>query len=78
MSPRRPVAETAKVILWPWVRFWRSQTRSAYGVVRDSTNLPRNRVKPGEVMMVLNERSDADAGVLRLLADPTSTGTFVL
>jgi hypothetical protein len=35
-------------------------------------------VKPGEVMMVLNERSDADAGVLRLLADPTSTGTFVL
>jgi hypothetical protein len=32
----------------------------------------------GEVMMVLNERSDADAGFLRLLADPTSTGTFVL
>ncbi len=30
----------------------------------------------GEVMMVLNERSDAD--FLRLLADPTSTGTFVL
>ncbi len=29
-------------------------------------------------MMVLNERSDADAGFLRLLADPTSTGTFVL
>jgi hypothetical protein len=34
--------------------------------------------KQGEVMMVLNERSDADAGFLRLLADPTSTGTFVL
>ena len=32
----------------------------------------------GEVMMVLNERSEADAGFLRLLADPTSTGTFVL
>jgi hypothetical protein len=32
----------------------------------------------GEVMMVLNERSDTDAGFLRLLADPTSTGTFVL
>ncbi len=32
----------------------------------------------GEVMMVLNERSDADAGFLRLLADPTSTGSFVL
>ena len=32
----------------------------------------------GEVMMVLDERSDADAGFLRLLADPTSTGTFVL
>ena len=32
----------------------------------------------GEVMMVLNERSDADAGFLRLLTDPTSTGTFVL
>jgi hypothetical protein len=32
----------------------------------------------GEVMMVLNERNDADAGFLRLLADPTSTGTFVL
>jgi hypothetical protein len=32
----------------------------------------------GEVMMVLNERSDADAGFLRILTDPTSTGTFVL
>jgi hypothetical protein len=32
----------------------------------------------GEVMMVLNERSDADAGFLRLLADPTTNGTFVL
>jgi hypothetical protein len=32
----------------------------------------------GEIMMVLNERSDADAGFLRLLTDPTSTGTFVL
>jgi hypothetical protein len=30
----------------------------------------------GEIMMVLNERSDA--GFLRLLSDPTSTGTFVL
>jgi hypothetical protein len=30
----------------------------------------------GEIMMVLNERSDAD--FLRLLTDPTSTGTFVL
>jgi hypothetical protein len=34
--------------------------------------------KQGEVMMVLNERSDVDAGFLRLLTDPTSTGTFVL
>ena len=32
----------------------------------------------GEVMMVLNENDDADAGFLRLLADPTSTGTFVI
>ena len=32
----------------------------------------------GEVMMVLDERSDADAGFLRLLTDPTSTGAFVL
>jgi hypothetical protein len=32
----------------------------------------------GEVMMVLNQRSAADAGFLRLLADPMSTGTFVL
>lgn len=32
----------------------------------------------GEVMMVLNERSETDAGFLRLLADPTSIGTFVL
>jgi hypothetical protein len=32
----------------------------------------------GEVMMVLNERSEADAAFLRLLADPTSTGAFVL
>jgi|SRR5882672_7425702 len=32
----------------------------------------------GEVTMVLDERSAADAGFLRLLADPTSTGTFVL
>jgi len=32
----------------------------------------------GEVMMVLNENNEADARFLRLLADPTSTGTFVL
>jgi hypothetical protein len=32
----------------------------------------------GEVMMVLNENDAADAGFLRLLADPTSTGTFVV
>jgi hypothetical protein len=32
----------------------------------------------GEVMMVLDENNDADAGFLRLLADPTSTGTFVV
>ena len=32
----------------------------------------------GEVMMVLDERSEPDAGFLRLLADPTSSGTFVL
>jgi hypothetical protein len=32
----------------------------------------------GEVVMVLDQRSDADAGFLRLLADSTSTGTFVL
>jgi hypothetical protein len=29
-------------------------------------------------MMVLNERSDVDAGFLRLVTDPTSNGTFVL
>jgi hypothetical protein len=32
----------------------------------------------GEVMMVLNENDEADASFLRLLADPTSTGTFVV
>jgi hypothetical protein len=32
----------------------------------------------GELMMVLNEGDAADAGFLRLLADPTSTGTFVI
>jgi hypothetical protein len=32
----------------------------------------------GEVTMVLDERNAADAGFLRLLADPTATGTFVL
>jgi hypothetical protein len=31
----------------------------------------------GEVMMVLNENDGADAAFLRLLADPTATGTFV-
>jgi hypothetical protein len=31
----------------------------------------------GEVMMVLNEKDDADAAFLRLLADPTATGTFM-
>jgi hypothetical protein len=32
----------------------------------------------GEVMMVLNENDEGDASFLRLLADPTSTGTFVV
>lgn len=32
----------------------------------------------GELMMVLNESDEADARFLRLLADPTSTGTFVV
>ena len=32
----------------------------------------------GQAMMVLDERSEADAGFLRLLGDPTVTGTFVL
>ena len=32
----------------------------------------------GQSMMVLNEHSEADAGFLRLLGDPTVTGTFVL
>jgi hypothetical protein len=32
----------------------------------------------GEVMMVLSEHSEADAGFLRLLGDPTATGSFVL
>jgi hypothetical protein len=32
----------------------------------------------GELMMVLNQSNEADAGFLRLLADPTSTGTFVV
>ena len=32
----------------------------------------------GAIMMVFNETNEADASFLRLLADPTSTGTFVL
>jgi len=32
----------------------------------------------GQAMMVLDERSETDAGFLRLLGDPTVTGTFVL
>jgi hypothetical protein len=32
----------------------------------------------GEVMMVLNDKDDADANFLRLLADPTTTGTFMV
>ena len=32
----------------------------------------------GEMMMVLDEKNEADAGFLRLLADPMSTGTFVV
>jgi hypothetical protein len=32
----------------------------------------------GELMMVLNETNDVDAGFLRLLADPTCTGTFLI
>jgi hypothetical protein len=32
----------------------------------------------GEVMMVLNQSNQADASFLRLIADPTSTGTFVI
>ena len=31
----------------------------------------------GEMMMVLNESNETDASFLRLLGDPTSTGTFV-
>jgi hypothetical protein len=37
----------------------------------------RGADQQGEVMMVLNENNDADAAFLRLLADPTATGTFV-
>lgn len=36
-----------------------------------------NADQQGEVMMVLNEKNDIDAGFLRVLADPTSTGAFV-
>ena len=32
----------------------------------------------GEVMMVLDERKPSDAGFLRLISDPTSTGSFLL
>jgi hypothetical protein len=32
----------------------------------------------GELMLVLHENNEADAGFLRLLGDPTSTGTFVV
>jgi hypothetical protein len=32
----------------------------------------------GEVMMVLDENSASDAGFLRLITDPTSTGSFLL
>lgn len=31
----------------------------------------------GEIMMVLNEKKEIDVDFLRLLADPTSTGTFI-
>ncbi len=32
----------------------------------------------GEVMIVLDEKIPSDAGFLRLISDPTSTGTFLL
>jgi hypothetical protein len=32
----------------------------------------------GEVMMVLDEKSTSDAGFLRLISDPTATGSFLL
>jgi hypothetical protein len=37
-----------------------------------------NADQHGEMMMVLDEKNEADAGFLRLLADPVSTGTFVV
>jgi hypothetical protein len=32
----------------------------------------------GEVMMVLDEKNANDAGFLRLISDPTATGSFLL
>lgn len=32
----------------------------------------------GEIMMVLDEKSSSDQGFLRLISDPTSTGSFLL
>jgi hypothetical protein len=32
----------------------------------------------GEVLMVLDEKSASDAGFLRMISDPTSTGSFLL
>jgi hypothetical protein len=32
----------------------------------------------GEVLMVLDESKPSDAGFLRLISDPTSTGSFLL
>ena len=32
----------------------------------------------GEVMMVLDEKNTPDAAFLRLISDPTSTGSFLL
>ena len=31
----------------------------------------------GEIMLVLDERNPLDAGFLRLISDPTSTGSFL-
>jgi hypothetical protein len=49
------------------------------GAAGDLVKRPLPAADPnGEVMMVLDERRDADAVFLRLISDPTSTGSFVL
>jgi hypothetical protein len=69
--------------LYVVVRFDRPASSPRAILLESTTDDLIKRVLPsadpqGEVMMVLNENNDADAAFLRLLADPTTTGTFVI